>query len=95
MRQLLQKTIFTRFWPAAGLSEIFTLGLGRLGLFVTACLMIFVLVADGAANKRGIATPSLAKVIPTPARWVIYWALVSAIMLSANLSGKEFIYSLM
>ena len=89
------RTIFTQFWPKAGLNEIFTLGLGRLGLFVTACLMLFVMIADGAANARDMATPALFRIIPTPARWALYWALVTAIVLSANLTGKEFIYSMM
>ncbi len=88
-------SIFTRFWPKTGPGEIFTLGLGRFNLAVTFIMMLFVMIADRAADKRDIATPSLAKIIPTKYRWLIYWVLVAAIMFSANLSGKEFIYAAM
>ena len=89
------KSIFTRFSPKAGFAEVTTLGLGRFNLAITVMMMIFVMIADGAANKRNTTTPSLIRTIPAPLRWLLYWGLVGAIMFSANLSGKEFIYSMM
>lgn len=87
------KTIITRFFAPGAVSELFTLGLGRFNLVLTAIMAIFVLVADNAAYKKDCDTPSLIKNIPVVWRWVIYYALVIAILFSANLSGKEFIYA--
>ena len=56
-------------------------------------MIAFVLVADGAANKRQCDTPALALKIPTALRWTIYYALIILILFSANLTGKEFIYA--
>ena len=58
-------------------------------------MMIFVMVSDGAANKRECDTPALIANIPTVWRWAIYYLLLTAILFSANLTGKEFIYSKM
>ena len=87
------KGILTRFSALPG--EVFSLGLGRTGLFLTLAMAAFVLVADGAANARGTDTPSLIKNIPAALRWALYWALLIAILFSANLTGKEFIYAAM
>ncbi len=88
------KAIITRF-SLAGFAEITKLGLGSFNLTLTIIMAVFVLVADKQAYKRDCDTPSLIKNIPAAARWVIYYALVIAILFSANLSGKEFIYSKM
>ena len=56
-------------------------------------MVLFVLIADSAAEKRSCDTPSLIVRIPTPVRWALYYALLIAILFSANLTGKEFIYS--
>ena len=89
------KTIITRPFASGAVSELFTLGLGRFNLMLTAVMAVFVLVADNAAYKKECDTPSLIKNIPAVWRWVIYYALVTAILFSANLTGKEFIYSRM
>ncbi|MBR4575331.1 MAG: MBOAT family protein [Lachnospiraceae bacterium] len=92
---LVVRSIFTRFDCGGALAQLTGLGLGRFNLLVAFLMMVFVLIADAAANKRQIPVPFLAAHIPTPARWALYWILVSAILFSANLSGKEFIYSMM
>ena len=89
------KAILTRFSFSGAYGAITSLGLGRFNLALTLMMILFVMIADGAANKRSCDTPSLIKNIPAVLRWVIYYALVTAILFSANLSGKEFIYSKM
>ena len=89
------KAVLTRFFAGGFITELTTLGLGRFNLAVVLAMTVFVFIADGAANRRNTDTPSLAKIIPTPLRWVLYWALLTAILFSANLTGKEFIYSMM
>ncbi len=88
------KAIFTRF-TLAGFYEITKLGLGSFNLSLVIIMAVFVLVADKQAYKKGCDTASLIKNIPTAARWALYYALLIAILFSANLSGKEFIYSKM
>lgn len=88
------KAILTRF-SLAGFYEITKLGLGSLNLTLTIIMAVFVLVADKQAYKKDCDTPSLIRNIPTVARWALYYALLIAILFSANLSGKEFIYSKM
>ncbi len=75
--------------------RIVELGLGKGNLIIVLAMMIFVLAADGAANKRGCDTPALITRIPLFWRWTIYYTLLTAILFSANLTGKEFIYSKM
>ena len=89
------KGILTRFSAKAGSSALPTLGLGTSGLLLTSLMAVFVLAADSASYKRDCDTPALVKNIPTVLRWAIYWAILIAILFSANLSGKEFIYSKM
>ena len=88
------KGILTRF-SLSDAYRVTALGLGKTNLIVVIIMMIFVLVADGAADKRKCDTPALVKRIPAFWRWVIYYALLIAILFSANLSGKEFIYAKM
>ena len=88
------KIILTRFF-AGSVAELTTLGLGRFNLVLTLAMAGFVLIADKAAYKRDCDTPALILNIPTPVRWLIYYALITAILFSANLTGKEFIYSKM
>ncbi len=88
------KAILTRF-SLAGFYEITKLGLGTLNLTLMIIMAVFVLVADKQAYKKDCDTPSLIRNIPTVARWALYYALLIAILFSANLSGKEFIYSKM
>ena len=88
------KAILTRF-SFAGFAEVTSLGLGRFNLALTLLMIVFVLIADGQAYKRNCDTPSLIRNVPTALRWAIYYALLIAILFSANLSGKEFIYSKM
>ncbi len=76
-------------------STLGDLGLGWFNLALTVIMAVFVIVADAAAYKRSCDTPSLIKNIPKGARWAIYYALLIAILFSANLTGKEFIYSKM
>ena len=76
-------------------STLGDLGLGWFNLALTVIMAVFVIVADSAAYKRSCDTPSLIKTIPKGARWAIYYALLIAILFSANLTGKEFIYSKM
>ncbi len=89
------KAIITRFSLAGSYVALTSLGLGKFNLVLTLIMVIFVMTADGVANKKSCDTPSLIKNIPTVVRWVIYYALIAAILFSANLSGKEFIYSKM
>ncbi|MBE5848739.1 MAG: MBOAT family protein [Lachnospiraceae bacterium] len=88
------KGIITRF-SLSDAGQIVTLGLGKGNLALVLAMMAFVLVADGEANKRGCDTPALITRIPTFWRWTIYYVLLTAILFSANLTGKEFIYSKM
>ena len=89
------KAILTRFTLSGIYAEVTSLGLGTFNLALTIVMAAFVLVADKQAYKRGCDTPSLVRTIPTPVRWAIYYALFIAILFSANLTGKEFIYSRM
>lgn len=89
------KGILMRFSAKAGLAALPTLGLGTFGLLFTALMAVLVLVADSASYKKDTDTPALIMNIPTVLRWAIYWAILIAILFSANLSGKEFIYSKM
>lgn len=91
---LVVKGIITRF-SLSDAGRIVTLGLGKGNLIIVLVMMLFLLVADGAANKRECDTPALIENIPLVWRWVIYYALLMAILFSANLTGKEFIYSKM
>ena len=88
------KRILTGFFDGT-CGELFLLGLGRFNLALTLAMILFVLIADGNAYRRDCDTPDLITRIPTVARWIIYYALLTAILFSANLSGKEFIYSRM
>ena len=88
------KGIITRF-SLSDAGRIVTLGLGKANLIIVLAMMIFVLAADSAANKRQCDTPALITRIPSFWRWTIYYALLIAILFSANLTGKEFIYSKM
>jgi len=89
------KGILLRFVSTNPLAELSSLGLGRFNLALTMIMVLFVLIADNEAEKRSCDTPSLIVHIPTPIRWIIYYALMFAILFSANLTGKEFIYSKM
>jgi D-alanyl-lipoteichoic acid acyltransferase DltB (MBOAT superfamily) len=89
------KAILTRFTLTGLYAEAISLGLGRFNLLLTLLMAVFVFVADKRAYDKGCDVPSLAKTIPTPLRWAIYYALLIAILFSANLTGKEFIYSKM
>ncbi len=89
------KGILMRFSAKAGFAALPTLGIGTSGLLITLVTAVFVLIADSASYKRDTDTPALIGNIPTVLRWVIYWAILIAILFSANLSGKEFIYSKM
>lgn len=88
------KGIFTRFLPES-MSEFTGLGLGTLNLALVMMMILFVLAGDRSAYKRKCDTPSLITGIPTFFRWAIYYALLIAILFSANLTGQEFIYSRM
>ena len=79
----------------AGITELTSLGLGTINLTLTLLMAVFVMKAEHAANRRSVDVPSLIKNIPAAWRWTIYYALIIAILFSANLSGKEFIYSAM
>lgn len=89
------KGILMRFSLKGAVAELTRLGLGRFNLALTLAMVLFVLVADSRAYRNSCDTPSLIKNIPTPVRWAIYYALLIAILFSANLTGKEFIYSRM
>ncbi len=89
------KAILTRFTLGGIFTEAASLGLGTFNLCLTIVMSAFVLIADKQAYKRGCDTPSLVRSIPTPVRWAIYYALFIAILFSANLTGREFIYSKM
>ncbi len=89
------KGILTRFSLNGAVSELVSLGLGRFNLMLVILMAAFVLIADGQAYRRNCDTPSLIRNIPTALRWTIYYALLIAILFSANLTGKEFIYSMM
>ena len=88
------KGILTRF-SFAGFKELTQLGLGSFNLLLTAAMAVFVLVADRTAYRKSCDTPALITNIPTWIRWTIYYLLLIAILFSANLTGKEFIYSKM
>lgn len=88
------KRILTDF-SLSDIPDLAGLGLGKINLLFTLIMTVFVFVADKEANRRSCDTPALIKNIPTPVRWVIYYALITAILFSANLTGQEFIYSKM
>ena len=89
------KGILLRFSLRGAAAQLTGLGLGSFNLAFALVMVLFVLVADSYAYKRSCDTPSLIRTIPTPVRWAIYYALLIAILFSANLTGKEFIYSKM
>ena len=89
------KGIVTRPFANMSISSFTSLGLGRFNLLLVFAMAVFVLVADHASYKKNCDTPSLVRDIPTPARWAIYWGLLTLILFSANLTGQEFIYSKM
>ncbi|MBR6159638.1 MAG: hypothetical protein IKQ40_04990, partial [Lachnospiraceae bacterium] len=87
------KGIFTRLWESGpGLTQ---LGLGTFNLALVMLMALFVLLCDHKAYMKKCDTPSLITNVPAWLRWTIYYALLIAILFSANLSGKEFIYSKM
>ena len=87
------KGIFTRFLQSGpGLTQ---LGLGTFNLALVMLMVLFVLLCDHKAYREKCDTPSLITSVPTWLRWTIYYVLLIAILFSANLSGKEFIYSKM
>lgn len=88
------KRILTDF-SLADIPDLTGLGLGKFNLLITLIMTVFVFIADGASSRRSCDTPALIKNIPTPVRWAIYYALLIAILFSANLTGQEFIYSKM
>lgn len=93
---LVIKGIFTRFsLSPSGILEIFSLGLGKFNLLLTVLLALFVLVVDGKCYKYDCEFSTLLKKTPTWLRWMIYYAVLILILFSANLTGKEFIYSKM
>ena len=88
--------IFLRFEisPSA-IMEIFGLGLGKFNLLLVILMMLLVMIVDGKCFKRDCDFSALMKVTPTYIRWGLYYAMLIMILFSANLSGKEFIYSKM
>lgn len=93
---LIVSRIFTRF-NVSGLvnGEIFSLGLGMANLGFIIVMCVFVMFIDGYCNRMKTDIVGLFKVMPLVVRWGIYLAVVTMIVFSANLSGKEFIYSKM
>lgn len=88
--------IFTRFSIRAVVSgEIFGVGLGVFNLLLTVVMIVFVLIIDGYCNVYDCDFAGLLTRIPTIVRWAMYIMIVMLIMFSANLTGKEFIYSTM
>ncbi len=86
--------VFRRFsFSDAG--DLTSVGLGRFNLCLALFMAVFVLASDLAAYRRDTDTPSLIKRIPAVWRWIIYYALITAVLFSANLTGREFIYSKM
>lgn len=79
----------------SGITEIFSLGLGTFNLLLTTVLAVFVLIVDGRCHKEDCDFAKLMVKTPTWLRWTIYYAILILILFSANLSGKEFIYSKM
>ena len=75
--------------------EVFSLGLGVFNLAFAGLMCIIVLVVDGFCNKYSCDETKLVERVPTLYRWMIYIGIVTMIVFSANLSGKEFIYSQM
>lgn len=75
--------------------EIFTLGLGVANLGLVVILSIGVLIVDGICNKHDTDVVGLVKITPAWMRWTAYLLIMVLILFSANLTGKEFIYSQM
>ena len=75
--------------------EWFTLGLGTFNFMFVIVLAIFVLVVDGYCNRYTCDVVGICKKLPMIARWCIYFALITMILFSANLTGQEFIYAQM
>ena len=93
---LVIKRIFTVFSsPIVIVREVLSLGLGRANLLFAIVLAVFVMIIDGYSNKYDCDFTGLMKKTPTLVRWVLYIFMVSAIVLSANLTGQEFIYATM
>lgn len=82
-------------FSASQITEIFSLGLGRMNLLLTIAMSIFVFVIDGKCHKEDCDFAHLMTKTPTLVRWIIYYAILVLILFSANLTGKEFIYSKM
>lgn len=82
-------------FSAVQITEIFSLGLGKLNLMLTVVMAVFVIVVDGKCHKDDCDFAKLMTKTPTALRWIIYYAILILILFSANLTGKEFIYSKM
>lgn len=88
--------IFTRFGLASAIrGEVFGLGLGFFNLIFSLVMVVAVLVMDGFCYRYSCDFSELMKKIPTVYRWALYLGIVILILFSANLTGKEFIYSTM
>lgn len=80
---------------ASGIRELFALGLGKFNLALTLALALFVLIVDGKCFREDCEFSELMTKTPTWLRWTIYYGILILILFSANLTGKEFIYSKM
>lgn len=90
------KGIVTKMsFSIGGITEIFSLGLGKFNLLLSIAMGIFVLFIDGKCHKEDCDFSALMKKTPTALRWILYYAMLVLILFSANLTGKEFIYSKM
>ena len=72
---------------------LFTLGLGRLNLVIALLLVLLLIISDLICEHFDADIADLLPRIPALWRWIMYYALTTAVVLSVNLSRAEFIYS--
>lgn len=88
--------IFTRVsLRAIAGGELFNTGLGVYNFVFSIGMVVFVFIIDGFCDRYECEFSELMKRVPTIFRWMLYYGIIILILLSANLDGREFIYSTM
>ncbi len=71
---------------------VFSLGLGTFNLLFVLSALCIVVICDLLCKKKDCDITDLFSKVPLLLRWSIYYALITMILLSCNLSTQEFLY---
>jgi len=86
--------IFTAFSPADLINgSVFGLGLGTMNLLFVVGAILILIVMDVICERRKCDITGVLPLMKTGFRWIVYYALIAMILMSVNLSTREFIYS--